>query len=96
MYLLIGGDQIERPRCDAVFNPSGRCGQVSNRTSASANTLNVRSWACAPTLWRQMLNKNAWIVECDDQELKQELGLGHQEEGGWRGFQHHATLCIAV
>src|SRR5262249_48879192 len=30
------------------------------------------------------------------QELKQEVGLGHYEGRGWRGFHHHATLCIAA
>lgn len=39
--------------------------------------------------------KNRWIIERDYQELKQELGLGHYEGRGWRGFHHHATLCIA-
>jgi len=24
------------------------------------------------------------------------LGLGHYEGRGWRGFHHHATLCIAA
>ena len=32
----------------------------------------------------------------DYQELKQELGLGHYEGRGWRGFHHHATLSIAA
>jgi SRSO17 transposase len=39
--------------------------------------------------------KHRWIIERDYEELKQELGLGHYEGRGWRGFHHHATLCIA-
>jgi SRSO17 transposase len=35
-------------------------------------------------------------IERDYQELKQEAGLGHYEGRGWRGFHHHATLCIAA
>ena len=42
------------------------------------------------------LAKMRWRVERDYQELKQELGLGHYEGRGWRGFHHHATLCIAA
>jgi len=37
-----------------------------------------------------------WRIERDYQELKQEVGLGHFEGRGWRGFHHHATLCIAA
>jgi SRSO17 transposase len=37
-----------------------------------------------------------WRIERDYQELKQEVGLGHFEGRGWRGFDHHATLCIAA
>jgi SRSO17 transposase len=40
--------------------------------------------------------KHRWIVERDYEELKQELGLGHFEGRGWRGFHHHNTLCIAT
>jgi len=40
--------------------------------------------------------KHRWIIERDYQELKQELGLGHYEGRGWRGFHHHATLCITA
>jgi len=40
--------------------------------------------------------KHRWIIERDYQELKQELGLGHFEGRGWRGFHHHATLCLAA
>ena len=42
------------------------------------------------------LAKHRWIIERDYEELKQELGLGHFEGRGWRGFHHHATLCIAA
>ncbi len=40
--------------------------------------------------------KQRWIIERDYEELEQELGLGHYEGRGWRGFHHHATLCIAA
>jgi SRSO17 transposase len=40
--------------------------------------------------------KLRWRIERDYQELKQEIGLGHYEGRGWRGFHHHATLCIAA
>ena len=40
--------------------------------------------------------KQRWIIERDYEELKQELGLGHYEGRGRRGFHHHATLCIAA
>jgi SRSO17 transposase len=42
------------------------------------------------------LAKMRWRIERDYQELKQEVGLGHYEGRGWRGFHHHATLCIAA
>ena len=40
--------------------------------------------------------KARWRIERDYQELKQELGLGHYEGRNWRGFHHHASLCIAA
>ena len=40
--------------------------------------------------------KARWLIERDYQELKQEIGLGHYEGRGWRGFHHHASLCIAA
>jgi SRSO17 transposase len=42
------------------------------------------------------LAKLRWRIERDYQELKQELGLGDYEGRGWRGFHHHASLCIAA
>jgi SRSO17 transposase len=42
------------------------------------------------------LAKLRWRIERDYHDLKQEVGLGHYEGRGWRGFHHHATLCIAA
>ncbi len=52
----------------------------------------------ATTSIRALVNtaKLRWRIERDYQDLKQELGLGHYEGRGWRGFHHHATLCIAA
>jgi SRSO17 transposase len=48
--------------------------------------------------FRQLVDfaKLRWRVERDYLELKQEVGLGHFEGRGWRGFHHHATMCIAA
>jgi hypothetical protein len=40
--------------------------------------------------------KLRWRIERYYQEFKQELGLDHFQGRGWRGFHHHATLCIAA
>ena len=37
-----------------------------------------------------------WRIERDYHDLKQEVGLGHFEGRSWRGFHHHATMCIAA
>ena len=42
------------------------------------------------------VTKIRWRIERDYQELKQEFGLAHYEGRGWRGFHHHATLCIVA
>jgi len=47
------------------------------------------------------LAKLRWRIERanprrDWLELKQELGLSHYEGRCWRGFHHHASLCIAA
>lgn len=42
------------------------------------------------------LTKLRWRSERDYHELRQEVGLGHYEGRGWRGFHHHATLSIAA
>ncbi|WP_460586617.1 hypothetical protein [Haliea atlantica] len=48
--------------------------------------------------WSEMVDTvmSRWRIERDYEELKQELGLGHYEGRNWRGFHHHASLCIAA
>lgn len=48
--------------------------------------------------WKPMIDTimGRWRIERDYQELKQELGLGHYEGRNWRGFHHHASLCLAA
>ena len=48
--------------------------------------------------WQSMVDTimGRWRIERDYQELKQELGLGHYEGRNWRGFHHHASLCLAA
>jgi SRSO17 transposase len=52
--------------------------------------------AGTPLMELVRLAKHRWIIERDYEELKQELGLGHFEGRGWRGFHHHATLCMVA
>ncbi|MGD9538950.1 MAG: IS701 family transposase [Alphaproteobacteria bacterium] len=42
------------------------------------------------------LAMRAWEGEAGYRALKDEIGLGHYEGRGWRGFHHHAALCVAV
>jgi SRSO17 transposase len=51
-----------------------------------------------PTSFKELVRhaKGRWRIERDYEELKSELGLHHYEGRGWRGFHHHATLCIAA
>lgn len=42
------------------------------------------------------ITKLRWRIERDYLDLKQEIGIGHYEGRGWRGFHRHATLCIAA
>lgn len=50
------------------------------------------------TTRKELVNivKMRWRIERDYQELKQEFGLDNFEGRNWRGFHHHATLCIAA
>ena len=61
----------------------------------------VRYWLSTlpeATTFKQLVGtiKGRWRIERDYLELKQELGLGHYEGRNWRGFHHHASLCIAA
>jgi SRSO17 transposase len=68
--------------------PTGEPAPVHYWLSSLPPTTSLRAMAgTAMTRWR---------IERDDQELKQEFGLSHYEGRGWRGFHHHATICIAA
>ena len=61
----------------------------------------MKYWLCtlgeSITLERMVYEaKMRWRIERDYQDLKQDLGLGHFEGRGWRGFHHHASLSIAA
>jgi SRSO17 transposase len=66
--------------------------EASEPTKYWLSTLPVKT-ALKPMV---KLAKHRWVIERDYEELKQELGLGHYEGRGWRGFHHHATLCISA
>jgi|GEM_PF-2545806 len=40
--------------------------------------------------------KQRWMIKLHYEELKQELRLGRYEGRGWRGFHHHAKVCITA
>jgi len=56
------------------------------------------SWLPENLTFKDLVNtiKARWRIEHDYLELKGELGLGHYEGRNWRGFHHHASLCIAA
>lgn len=61
----------------------------------------VHYWLCtlpATTALKGLVGTvmGRWRIERDYQELKSEVGLHHYEGRNWRGFHHHASLCIAA
>ena len=74
--------------------PSSGSRAVSTAAIAGPTPGAVRTSAVRSALVH--LAKQRWLIERDYLELKQELGLGHYEGRGWRGFHHHAALCIAA
>ena len=75
---------------------------AADRVAARARSEPTKYWLStlagqtSPSARVVDLAKLRWRIERDYQELKQEVGLGHFEGRGWRGFHHHATLCIAA
>lgn len=83
--------ETEEPRPEEWLLIEGPAGEPEP-TKCWLSTL-PKSWSRRALVRRAQLR---WRVERDCQELKQELGLGHDEGRNWRGFHHHATLCLAA
>jgi len=73
-------------------------GSSSNGPRAKKSRRNIGFRPCPKTRPSAFVDtaKMRWRIERDDEELKSELGLAHFEGRSWRGFHHHATLCIAA
>jgi SRSO17 transposase len=71
-----------------IERPKGEPDPTKNRMSSLPARTSRRALVNITKLRRR--------IERDYQDLKQELGLGHHEGRDWRGFHHHATLCIAA
>jgi hypothetical protein len=90
--------QIQQiPACNAArFSPPRDRVKFSNCCFSSAVSAISTLPRDTPLKALIKMAEHRWIIERDYQELKQELGLGHFEGRNWRGFHHHATLCIAA
>lgn len=71
-----------------IEQPDGEAEPTKYWLSSSPGTMSIPDLVANAKL--------RWRIERDYQDLEQELGLGHYEGRGWRGFHHHATLCIAA
>ena len=79
-----------RGRTVAADRVAGRA--KPNRTTTGSPPCRPISRSSGWSIWPS----SRWRIERDYLELKQEVGLGHYEGRGWRGFHHHARLCIAA
>jgi SRSO17 transposase len=83
--------RLSEPRAEEWFLaewPEGESGPTKHWLSTLPEAATLEELVAAAKL--------RWRIERDFEELKQELGLGHFEGRGWRGFHHHASLCIAA
>ena len=97
LLLFSNRNSQHRLRCHCISGSVAKCAARSRtriRRPLCRKSATCTRAAKLPDLVR--LAKHRWIIERDYEELKQELGLGHYEGRGWRGFHHHATLCIAA
>jgi hypothetical protein len=84
-----------RPRVAGVHIPS--LNHDIPPTSSRFQTASERSsLEMTPLAGLVIPAKLRWRIERDLREVKRELGFGHPEGRGWRGFHHDATLCIAA
>lgn len=80
-------------------SPGQSSGSLSSGPRSKPNLLNSGS-PIPPRIWHAIiffyLAESRWWIERDYLELKKELGLGHYDGRGWRGFHHYASLCRAA
>jgi SRSO17 transposase len=81
----------------ALYRCATRTRTGANREWPDGEREPIKYWL-STLPFRQLfdITKLRWRIGRDYQELKQEVGLGHFEGREWRGFHHHATLCIAA
>jgi SRSO17 transposase len=95
------GSRFARVRCRAAQSNRPRDEQwliIEWPIGESQPTKYFLSNLPADLSFKALLNtvKMRWRIEHDYRELKQEVGLDHYEGRNWRGFHHHASLCIAA
>jgi hypothetical protein len=90
------------PACGCALltgiGPAQRSGCSSSGQRARSSRPVAGCRRCRRTAFKQLVAtaKARWRIEHDYLELKSELGHDHFEGRGWRGFHHHASLCIAA
>ena len=80
----------------SASTPAAAGGFAAGRRGPRAAFRKVTPVAATARHGRRPADAARYRVEQDYRELKQEVGLAKFEGRGWRGFNHHVTLCLAA